>query len=347
MIQTKYNKIDADQIPYIIAEIGLNHNGNVDLAIQMIEQAAASGAQCTKFQMYNTDLFIQGKARLGEGQEGSLADFFRTFELKADEWRRLVQVANANQVDFLCSVFDIDSLLFYKQLLRENGYDQFYMKVASTDLTNRHLLEQAKSNDFQLMISTGASNQDEIDRTMGWVGEPLVLFQCVSSYPANAADYNLQLISNWQKIYNCEIGISDHCEDNLVSLAGYLMGASVIERHFTIDRNLPGPDQSLSITPQQLRQLHRDLKSLQLAKGNGQKESMPSEAAVRQFGRRSLYYSRSLAKGKTLSTTDIIALRPGGTGVSVENISSMLGKTLNKQVNLGDLLSFHDFESEE
>ncbi|MBW7858703.1 MAG: N-acetylneuraminate synthase family protein [Leptonema sp. (in: Bacteria)] len=345
MIQTKHHKISSNQIPYIIAEIGLNHNGNVDLAIQMIEQAALSGAHCAKFQMYSTDLFIQKKARLGELQEGSLADFFRQFELKAFEWQRLLKAANSNKIDFLCSVFDFESLLFYKQLLTQNGYNQFFVKIASTDLTNRQLLDQAKSNGFQLMISTGASNQVEVDRTIGWVGEPLVLFQCVSSYPANAADYNLQLISNWQKSYNFQIGVSDHCEDNLISLAGYLMGASVIERHFTIDRNLKGPDQSLSITPHQLKQLYTDLQTLNSAKGSGQKESMASESNVRKFGRRNLYYSHSLSMGTTLSENDIIALRPGGNGVTAENQSLMIGKVLNKQVAKGDLLSLNDFNS--
>lgn len=342
MIQTKFHTINEDKIPYIIAEIGLNHNGNVDLAIQMIEQAAKSGAHCVKFQMYHTDLFIQSNARLGELPEGSLADLFRQFELKADDWQRVIYAANVNQVDFLCSVFDLESLLFYRQLLYNNGYEQFFLKIASTDITNRQLLERSKEEGFKLMISTGASNQDEVDRVIGWVGEPAVLFQCVSSYPANPADYNLQLLPNWKQKYQCQIGISDHCLDNLVSIAGYLMGASVIERHFTIDRTLPGPDQSLSITPKQLRELHSDLQTLQLAKGDGIKRSMPSEAGVRQFGRRSLYASRSLKKGSKISADDIIALRPGG-NITPENQSQIVGKILNKQIDRGDLLSLEDF----
>lgn len=336
LLVTKHHRIEANSVPYLIAEVGLNHNGDESLAIAMMEGAARAGAHCVKFQMFNTEGFIERKASFPEGPEGSLFDFFRRFELPRDSWRRLAQAADRLGVDFLCSVFDADSLGFYREL------NPAYVKIASTDLTNRMLLEDAKAMGFELLLSTGASNEAEIERTISWVGRPALLFQCVSSYPARPDEYNLRLLPLWKEKFGCAVGLSDHCDDTVVSLASYVLGGAAIERHFTIDRRLPGPDQALSSTPEQFKKLRDDLETLSSALGTGVKDCAGSEVAVRTFGRRSLYFARQMAGGETVTRDDVIALRPGG-GMGPELYDRYLGRILRAPVNRGQRLQPGDF----
>ncbi|PKL32292.1 MAG: hypothetical protein CVV45_13495 [Spirochaetae bacterium HGW-Spirochaetae-10] len=346
-MKTKHHVIGEDGAAYLIAEIGLNHNGDEALAVRMIEEAARSGVHCVKFQLYQSDLFFDRNARFGEGPPGSLSDFFRQFELSRESWKRLARASDENGVDFLCSVFDYESLVFYKELLETSGHKTHYLKIASTDLTNRILLEQAKSMGFEILLSTGASVEDEVARTIDWIGRPAVLFQCVSSYPALPADYNLSLLPAWKRKYGCAIGVSDHCESLAVSMAAAAIGivgsdGIAIERHFTVDRNLPGPDQALSSTPSQMRELREGVDLLRAAKGTGIKEGMSSEEGVRKYGRRSLYYRKALPAGHTLSIDDIIALRPGG-GIPVEQYTGFVGRSLKHAVQQGSPVNAGDF----
>ncbi len=336
-MKTRYHEIAEGTVPYIIAEIGLNHNGQEELALRMIEEASRSGAHCVKFQLYKTELFIDS----GSGGE-SVHDFFRQFELSADAWKRLARAADANGVDFLCSVFDAESLCLYRELLDQAPSEKHLLKIASTDLTNRILLEQARAMGFGILLSTGASSEEEVARTLQWIGKPAVLFQCVSSYPADPSDYNLNLLPAWKERYGCQVGVSDHCESLTVSVAAAAMGAVAIERHFTIDRGLPGPDQALSSTPDQLRELRQTVEIVQAAKGNGIKSCTDPEQNVRLLGRRSLFYSRSLSAGHRLELDDILALRPGD-GVPVDQYTLFMGRVLKHDVQAGGRLDPGDF----
>ena len=339
-MQTKFHRIEQNLAPYLIAEVGLNHNGSEELAIQMIESAAKSGAHCVKFQLYNATEFISKHARSGDGPAGSLAEFFKQFELPEDSWKKLAKAADANKVDFLCSVFDEPSLLFYKELLEQSGHNHHYLKIASTDLTYHSFLEKAKSMNFDILLSTGASNEDEVEKTVALV-RPGLIFQCVSSYPANPSDYNLKLIQNWQSKFNLPVGISDHCESLYVSLAATALGASVIERHFTIDQNLDGPDQKLSSTPAQFQELAKATALIHSGSGDGLKQSTASEEGVRRFGRRSLYYSRNLKAGHLLEDGDLIAKRPGSS-LTLHDGYTMIGKTLIKDVGSDEPVDLSD-----
>jgi sialic acid synthase SpsE len=352
-MKTKHHTMGEEGTAYLIAEIGLNHNGEEDLALRMIEAAARSGAHCVKFQLYRSALFFDRSAGLGEGPPGSLLEFFRQFELPEESWQKLARAAEENGVDFLCSVFDEESLHFYKELLQASGHSTHYLKIASTDLTNRILLEQAKRMEFEILLSTGASTEEEVERTIGWTGRPALLFQCVSSYPARPSDYNLRLLPVWKKKYGCAVGVSDHCETLTVSLAAAALGVIdaaddsgiggiAIERHFTLDRNLPGPDHALSSTPVQMRELREAIDLLQAARGTGIKESVAAEEGARRYGRRSLYYRKTLPAGHVLSADDIIALRPG-TGIPVERYTDYTGRSLRTAVQEGSALKEDDF----
>lgn len=335
-MQTKHFSLDRDGIPYLIAEIGLNHNGSEELAVKMIESAASAGAHCVKFQLYDAALFFDGTAPLGDGPPGSLREFFRQFELPKDAWHRLAAVADRLGVDFLCSVFDAESLRLYREL------NPAFVKIASTDLTNLLLIDEAKRMGFGLMLSTGASNEEEVARAVSRAGRPAMLFQCVSNYPAQPADYNLSLLPRWKDAFGCEVGLSDHCEDITVAVGSFLLGATAIERHFTMDRGLPGPDQRISSTPEEIRRLRTQLEIVRAARGDGVKVCVKTEDGVRKFGRRALYYRNDMRNGDVLDRNDLLPLRPGG-GIEVDRFEEFLGRPLRRDVQAGQRIEESDF----
>jgi N,N'-diacetyllegionaminate synthase len=336
MTKTKYFDFSNFTIPYIIAEIGLNHNGNEELALKMVEAAARSGANAVKFQLYKTENFIEKKASLPSSIEGSLLDFFQQFELPEDSWIKIKTLADKLQVDFFCSVFDHESLVFYKTKLNPD-----FIKVASTDLNNYLLLDEIKKYQYNVFLSTGASEEKEIEAYFQRYGSPFMLMQCVSNYPALPMEYNLSLLPYWKKKYQCYVGISDHCIENHVAIASMFFEASAIEKHFTIDRNLPGPDQKMSITPKELQKLKKDLEFIYSSIGSPNKISLDSEENVRMFGRRSLFYNKDLPKGHKLQKDDIIALRPGG-GIPPNEYENVLNKILTRDVIKGERIKYDE-----
>ncbi|MFN3605106.1 MAG: N-acetylneuraminate synthase family protein [Leptonema sp. (in: bacteria)] len=336
----RWNEIlnKSNNIPYIIAEIGLNHNGREDLAIKMIEAACKAGANAVKFQLFKTEFFIDKEASLPSSVEGSLFEFFKKFELPKESWFNLREIAEKFNVDFLCSVFDLESLKFYKEELKIN-----LVKIASSDLTNYLLLKEIKQRNMEFILSTGASEEQEIQETIKRFGKPFGLLQCVSHYPAKEYEYNLSLLPYWKEKYNCLVGISDHCASDKVSIASIFFGCQIIEKHFTIDKSLPGPDQSFSITPKELKGLIEDLRIFRNTIGKPIKKVQPNEENVRLFGRRSLYYFRDLKKGHNITYNDLIALRPGG-GIPPEEYETILGKILKRDIKKGKRIHQYDWE---
>jgi sialic acid synthase SpsE len=333
MLKTNFDFI-KEKKPYIIAEIGLNHNGKEDLALKMVEEAAKAGANAVKFQLYKTENFIEEKASLPSSVEGSLFEFFKQFELPQSSWLKLKELADKLKIDFLCSVFDYDSLVFYKNYLNPT-----IIKIASSDLNNYLLLNEIKKMDYHIILSTGASEEREIEEVIKRYGKPFILMQCVSHYPALPNEYNLSLLPFWKNKYNCHVGISDHSLGNKVALVSLFFECKAIEKHFTIDKTLPGPDQSLSITPKELRQLVSDIEIIQKIIGEPIKYPLDSEENVRMFGRRSLFFNKDLKKGHILKYEDIIALRPGG-GIPPDEYENVINKTLIKDVKKGERIKY-------
>ncbi|MCS7205823.1 MAG: N-acetylneuraminate synthase family protein [Leptospiraceae bacterium] len=336
-MKTEYFDFENQSLPYVIAEIGINHNGNEDLAIKMIEQAAKAGANAVKFQLYKTENFIEKKASLPLAFEGSLFDFFQRYEFPQEVWMKLKKVAHQNKVDFLCSVFDDESLRFYHEKLNSK-----MIKVASTDINNYLLLEKIKELNYQFILSTGATEEQEIEQVVERFGKPFAILECVSNYPSQTQDYLLSLLPYWEKKYECLVGVSDHTLDHKVSLISVLFGGRLIEIHFTIDKKLSGPDQKLSITPKELKKLKQEIKIYNQLKNEPIKLPKQSEENVRMFGRRSLFYNKNLQEGSILKKEDLIALRPGG-GIPPSEYEHFINKTLKRNVKKGERLHYYDF----
>jgi len=323
----------SGSIPYLIAEIGLNHNGNLELAKKMVDAARTSGAHAAKFQLYTSHSFIHPAARLGEG---SLQEFFQTFELEPREWQDLAAYTRSAGLDFFCSIFDEPSIAIYA------GLSPCCIKIASCDLTNRPLIEKAARAmpGLPFLTATGCANQLEVDDFASWfskhIKSPLTILECVSSYPADPRDYNLALLSMWKERYGVQTGISDHTPGCGVAVAAAVLGAVAIEKHFTLDHELPGPDHKISMNPAQFRQMHEEIGRALSALGGGDKQWHQSEEGPRKFGRRAAYAARDLKAGETLREDSLLFLRPGG-GPGPE--ISWAGKTLRKDVSKLEMVS--------
>ncbi len=345
-IQTEHHSFGSpDSPPYLIAEIGLNHNGKLDLARRSVDAARVSGAHAAKFQLYRSRSFLNPAARLGDGAPGSLADFFAQFELEAEEWRALAQHTREQGLDFFCSVFDEPSLQLYREL------DARLIKIASCDVNNQMLFDDIREVDpgrdgrpaWAALISTGTANQSEVEGALSYLeaNRPRGVFECVSAYPAAPTDYNLALLARWSEAFGCPVGISDHTEGNALSIAAVALGARMIERHFTMDRNLPGPDQALSLDPGDFARMARDVAEVFAARGGRAKSPSEAEDAPRKFGRRALYAKRAVAKGQTIGREDLIASRPGGGqgALSPVNYDTVAGDTAAIAIEEGALIT--------
>lgn len=341
-IITENHTIGDDFPPYIIAEIGLNHNGDIDLAIQMAKAAARSGASAAKFQMYKSERFIAPDASLGDGGPGSLRKFFQQFELTQDEWKHLASEVRLLGLDFFCSVFDEESLDFYLTL------DPRVIKIASTDIDNIPLLNAVSKIGLPVMLSTGASNEDDIVRALGILRDVpgVLLFLCVSSYPAGPDDYPLGALVRWKKEYQVLTGLSDHTSDSRIAIASAALKMDALEKHFTLNRLLPGPDQSLSINPDELSALSNDVSLIRELVSRDRKAPVFSESAVRTYGRRSLYLRDDLKSGSVIGVEKLIPLRPGGEGISVSRIDDVVGKIVKHDLSAGTLLREDILKSE-
>ncbi|MCR9145268.1 MAG: N-acetylneuraminate synthase family protein [bacterium] len=365
-IQTEHHSFGSlDRPPYLIAEIGLNHSGQLDLARRMVDAARESGAQAAKFQLYRSRAFINPEARLSpDAAPGSLADFFAQFELRPEDWHALAKHTREQGLDFFCSVFDAPSLELYREL------DARLIKIASCDIDNRMLFEDIKAHDpgrgpddraaddganstsassdansrpaWAVLFSSGTADQGEVERAVSYLEaeRPRGIFECVSAYPADAADYNLAVIERWREGFACPIGISDHTTGNALSIAAVALGARMIERHFTLDRELPGPDQALSLNPADFANMSAAVLDVFAARGGRAKAPSSAEEAPRKFGRRSIYAARAIPAGASIAREDLIASRPGGAegAISPADCDGIIGRTAAAEIAENEII---------
>lgn len=336
---TEFHKIGTEHPTYLIAEIGINHNGDLELALRLVDAAARAGASAAKFQMYSSSEFISEGAKPGPAGFGSLRQFFRSFELREEEWTRLADHTRGAGLDFLCSVFDRPSLERYL------GLNPSLVKIASGDLTNFPLIQAARSTNLPLVVSTGMAEEREVEEMVGRLspGGELLLMQCVSSYPAHPEEYNLKTLTLWSRKYSCLVGLSDHTHEPALAAAAVALGACALEKHFTLDRNLSGPDQKISLEPGEFQMMGHMTQMVKESLGDGRKRCMPSESGARITARRSLHAVRDLPLHHLIGEGDTIALRPGG-GIPVAEMDKILGRRLQRRLAAGERLEYEFLE---
>ena len=325
----------------VVAEVGVNHNGDVAVAERLVDAAAAAGADAVKFQSFHADELAATDApkadyqreRTGTGE--SQLEMLRALELDAPAFERLLARCRERRVIFLSTPFDGSSV----ELLVRLGAPA--LKIGSGDLTNTFLLESAAETGLPLLISTGMATLAEVEEAVatarGAGASGIVLLHCVTAYPAPVAEVNLRAIPAMAERFSLPIGYSDHTLGTDAAPAAVALGACVLERHLTLDRTLPGPDHAASSEPDELAALVRSVRATESALGTGVKRPSPAEDPNRPIARRSLAAARDLPAGTTLERAMLTALRPG-TGMPPTQLSRVIGKTLARDVRCGELL---------
>ncbi len=324
-----------------IAEIGLNHNGNPDTAVRMIQAAARAGADAVKFQTFVPELMssVYTKDLMGPGferqRDTGLVDFFRTFVLNRDQYRALQKAAEAEGLVFFTSVFDTESLEMME------GLDLPLYKLASSEVTNHPLVRAVAATGKPLILSTGMSSEEEIaaavDLYRGQGGTELVLLHCVSLYPTPAGRVNLARIPALAGRFGLPVGFSDHTREAAAPMLAAAVGARIFEKHFTIDRFHECPDKDISCTPEEFAGIIDSVELAVTMTGNGAAAFGGEEAGTARGARRSLFARRFIPAGKVIDGDDLVALRPG-VGIPPSDLVQVVGKMSGVDVPEGYLI---------
>lgn len=318
----------------IIAEAGVNHNGDINKAKELIDVAAAAGADYVKFQTFVTELNVSKTAPKADYQEKNTSksesqyDMIKKLELSFDDFRALNDYANKCNIKFLSTGFDFPSIDFLDEL----GIDFF--KIPSGEITNLPYLEHIAKKGKKVIISTGMATVEEIKAALqvltknGLQKEFITVLHCNTEYPTPMQDVNLKAMLHIQKEFDVAIGYSDHTLGIEVPIAAVALGATVIEKHFTLDNNLPGPDHKASLEPNELKTMVDAIRNIELAiSGDGVKKTSKSEEANKAIARKSIHINKTLPQGHIIELSDLIVKRPGD-GISPMEINNVIGKTL-------------------
>lgn len=329
---------------FVIAEAGVNHNGDLALARQLIDAAADAGADAIKFQSFRADRLVSATApkadyqKAATGAAESQHAMLRRLELDEAAHRMLQQHAGERGIVFLSTPFDEASA----DLLAAMRLPAF--KVPSGELTNLHFLAHVARHRMPIILSTGMATLDEVRAAVSAVGDvPLALLQCVSNYPAQSADTNLRAMQTMRAEFSVSVGYSDHTLGNEIAFASIALGATIVEKHLTLDRTLPGPDHAASSEPTEFAALVRGIRNIESALGDGIKRPAASEANVASVARRSLVASRDIAPGEILGPAEIDALRPAG-GLPPSAQSQLLGRRTRAAISAGTMFTLEMVE---
>jgi N,N'-diacetyllegionaminate synthase len=335
----------------IIAEAGVNHNGDFDLAKKLIDVAALSGADIVKFQTFKAEKIASMSAQRANYQVKNLKDndvnqfnMLKKLEMPYDWHFKLKEYASIQNIQFLSTPFDEESIDFLNQL------DIPFFKVPSGEITNLPYLIKIATTEKPLIISTGMAEIKEIQDAInvlelnGVPRENMTILHCNTEYPTPYQDVNLLAMLDIKSQFGVQVGYSDHTLGIEVPIAAVALGATVIEKHFTLDRSLPGPDHAASLEPIELNNMVSAIRNIEQAiSGDGKKYPSESETKNKVIARKSLHYKEDFKSGHVISIEDLISLRPGS-GISPMKISSVIGKTLRFDVKKQAIVSFDDFK---
>lgn len=318
--------------PYIIAEVGSNHNGDMDLCRQLIDAAAESGANAVKFQSW-TDKSLIAEEEYKRNTEysdkkkhfGTLREMVTAYQLTADQHLQAHRRCLERGIAFCSTPFSTEEVDLLESL------DVPFFKVASMDVVHLPLLRHVARKQRPILISTGMATLGEIEKAVETIraegNEQIILLHCVSIYPPEYETIHLRNMETLKKAFDCPVGFSDHTLGTTIPLAAIAIGACVIEKHFTLDQDMAGWDHAISANPDQMRTIVREGKNIFTALGSGRRTVSSAEMEKRKKFRRSLVAKRALGRGQVLNEADFDAKRPG-TGVAPDEIQFVTGRTL-------------------
>jgi len=334
---------------YIIAEAGVNHNGDLILARKLIDVASEAGADAVKFQSFKADKTISKDSKKADYQEKTTAqeetqyEMIKRLELSYEDHVELINHANQRNIKFLSTPFDPDSL----ELLTSLGMDT--IKIASGEITNYPLLSKIGMLNQRVIISTGMARLGEIEAALdflelsGTEKDNISVLHCNTEYPTPMIDVNLNAMITIRDAFNVRVGYSDHTLGIEVPIAAVAMGAKIIEKHFTLDREMEGPDHKASLEPEELKRMVTAIRNIEAALGDGIKQPSFSEQKNIEKVRKSIFINKNLLQDHVLGIDDISIKRPGD-GISPVYFRSIIGKKLIKDLKQDHKLSWNDFK---
>jgi len=335
-------QIGLDQPCYIIAEIGINHNGDIEIAKKLIDSAIEIGANAVKFQKRNLESIYQkeilDQPSLDSQGTEILIDVLKEVEFSEEDFQKIRNYCKEKKITFLCTPWDIPSV----NLLEKLGVSAY--KIASADLTNLPLISYIANLKKPLIISTGMSVMDEIEKTVNFVKEKQIQFSllhCNSTYPSPVELLNLSLIPVLRKKFNVPIGYSGHESSILPSLTAANMGAVIIERHITLDKKMEGIDQASSLEPDEFKILIQNIRESEKAKGVPNKKMTRGEVLQREVLGKSIICSKPISKGELFSENNV-EIRTPARGLSPQYFYKLIGKNSNRDIKKGDYIQEDD-----
>jgi N,N'-diacetyllegionaminate synthase len=326
----------GDRLPLaVMAEIGLNHNGDPGKALELVDLAAESGADLVKFQ------YIDPQAMVHRPSMPDLYSLYEKYALPLADMKRVAERCSERKIPFVCTVFDLEGAA----RMFETGVCAF--KVASCDMTHLPLLRGLGAYGLPVILSTGLSDLEEVSASVrelkrGGCKTP-VLLHCVSAYPAPADQTNLTAILQMRRKFKLPVGFSDHTSGTLAPALAAVLGACMVEKHFTYDANAEGSDHALSLGPQEFRLMVDNIRAAEAMRGDGRKKSTPVEKKERRVGRRGYYVLRDVKKGEKVRTEDLVALKPW-TEIGPFEVKKLRGAVYSRDLAAGSALNIKDIQ---
>lgn len=340
---------------FIIAEAGVNHNGSRELALELVDIAAKAGADAVKFQTFKADKLVRIGAEKAEYQKNATGDgdqhsMLQKLEMSEELHKELIERCELHNIEFMSTAFDEESLEF----LLAHGMKR--IKIPSGEITNHPFIRFIASKNVPIIMSTGMASMDEIEEAKYVIQSQreicgytesleniLTILHCTSNYPAMPENVNLKAMNTIAEVIGMPIGYSDHTLGIAVSTGATAMGATVIEKHFSKSRDLPGPDHKASLEPNELKELVKNIRIITKALGSVMKAPTESELPVRQLVRRSVTVDKNIKAGERITKNDIVLMRPG-TGILPKSLEDVIGMTAIRDLSEGETLNWSDIK---
>jgi N,N'-diacetyllegionaminate synthase len=330
----------------IIAEAGVNHNGDIELAKKLIDVAVTAGVDFVKFQTFKSENLVSKEAKKADYQientqnsSESQLEMLKKLELSHDQHQELINYCKQKNISFFSTAFDLESLAYLSEL----GLSM--VKIPSGEITNLPYLRKAAELFSRVIISTGMSTMNDIEMALnvflnsGIKKESIYILHCNTEYPTPMCDVNLNAMKTIANTFQVRVGYSDHTLGIEIPIAAVALGAEVIEKHFTLDRSMKGPDHYASLEPSDLTQMVKSIRNIELAMGSGLKEPSPSELKNMAIARKSIHAEKDIMEGSIIKEQDLVMLRPGD-GISPMDMDKIIGKVSNVNISVGQKIEF-------